>query len=216
MKFTIPVTIDFNLADYATEYGHPTEADAAESILSRLQTGATPADWVPQAITNGWPILRDLATVTAGAVQTDAAGGVAALVDAYGLDAVTQAVSAIKHDQANRVIVDITRKAVAARIVEDGEPAPVAVVFHAYDYDNGWFLDPDQATIWYADSGNDSVEIDASHTDALNDALSVDGACGSGSALAVRLVDGTVEYGDDYDADVADIVAGWIKGHKPA
>jgi hypothetical protein len=212
VKITIPVTVEIDPAAWAAEYGLAGEAEAVADIHESMRQAAP---GLAQGIVVTWPVLRDLATITAGTIYgpDDAADAVAGLVYAYGLDTVSSHVRRATHVAADQVIADTARKAIAAQKFDPADPAPVAVVFSAYDYENGWFLDNDTATVTFADGSTDTIEIDE-NLDALNSALNADGACGPESSLAVRLSDGTTEYGD-YAGDTEAIVAGWIRAYKP-
>jgi hypothetical protein len=220
MHITIPVTFDVTLESWAAEYGHEDTDTAAADAREAIQQATLPDERgvspLADMILRGWPALDGMATVTAGAPEgpTNEVEAVRALIARYGLDAINTHVRRAMHATADRVITDAARKAIAAQSYDPDAPAPVAVVFSAYNYENGWFLDHDMATVTFADGTTDTIEIDAD-LDALNAALNADGACGPESSLAVRLSDGTTDYAD-YAGDTESVVAGWVSGHKRA
>jgi hypothetical protein len=199
--------IEIDPKDWAAEYGLGSEAEAVKHIGESMQNTAH-ENWAPLALLEAWPVLRDLAVITGGTPYgpDDAAGAVAALVDAYGLDAVRSQVQVIRHRQAYAVIREHVRAAVAAQNYGP-EDVPVAAVFTAYDYEDGTFLDNDTLTVWFADGDSETIEIN-DRLDALNAALNVDGRCPPDHALAVHLHDNRVEE-DDFKS-VCEEVSRWV------
>lgn len=212
MKLTMPITIDVNLADWRAEYGLATDTDASTDVQESMEYAAH-ENWAPLALVKAWPALRGLVTITAGTAKPadDPAAAVNALIDTFGLDVVSQHIARAKNGAAEAVIADAARRAVAAQGYPD-DPTPVAVMFSAFDYENGWFLYAHSAEVTFADGSTDWVEIE-DETGNLNAALNPDGACGPESAMAVRLSDGTTDYAD-YAADIKSVVAGWLPTEK--
>ncbi len=210
MKFLLPIRIEIDPADWATEYGLSGPAEVEQHIRESMEH-AGHENWAPLALVQAWPALRDLATITAGAATNNPDAAVDALIAAFGLDRLREAVRHHVGLQADAEVGKVVRAAVAgARFAPDA--VPVAAVFDTMTYEDGNYLYDGGATIHFADGRDEWLEFDDAEASKLSGALNPDGECASGARVLVNVATGQVERyaGHEQDEAVSKLRA-WIK-----
>lgn len=121
-------------------------------------------------------------------------------LDSNGVMALLIALEDVSHQSGDESIVDLVREVVAREYgpYEDHEDRPIAVVFEADEWDNGYFLDARHGTVFFAygshDEGLDFSEVNDVMTETY-------GKVAPKASLGVHLVTGAVEYSES-GADV--------------
>lgn len=194
MKFTLPITIDIDPKEWRGEYGLATDAEAITHMRESFQYAAH-ENWAPLALVQAWPVLRDLATITAGAPYTadDHDAAVTALVATYGLNTVRRAVADLVAKDSDAVIARAVKAALSTK-GWGGDDEVIAVTFETMQFDNGHFLYDGSATAHFANGESDEFDVDDPD---LNSALNPDGPCAPDARLVIEVSTGTVEFDQD-------------------